>query len=114
MQLHQNSLGIKQHKTAEAIEWFANIKRNNECTFIPFDIWDVYPSITENLKKSVINQAMNYCPIIDHKMYIIKQAQKSILHNFYLWTKRSNPGFSIAMGAYDVILTRWNFIIVAL
>lgn len=60
MQLHQNSLGIKQlHKTAEAIEWFTDIKKNNECRFIAFNICDVYPSINENLLKSAINQTIN-------------------------------------------------------
>lgn len=45
---------------------------------------------------------INYCPISDQKMYIIKQAETLVFfHNDCLWTKRNNPEFNVAMGTND-------------
>lgn len=59
---------------------------------------DFYLFITENLLMSAINLATNYCPTCDREINILKQTQKPILfHNAYLWSKKSNPEFDIAI-----------------
>lgn len=81
-----------------------SLNKKSECSFPPIQYCNFYPSITEKLLMAVINLANIYCPIRKQNINIIKQAKKPILfHEGSLWTNRSHPDFSIAMGALDSV-----------
>lgn len=55
--------------------------------------------MTENLLKSAINLGINYCPISDNKINIIKQTEKPIIFIMLICGPKNEPEFSIALRA---------------
>ncbi len=97
-------LNLNQWKnTQNVIEWFGNIKEKHRHSFIPFDIVDFYPSISENLLDQALSWASNLAIITKDEISIIKHARKSVLFNDGKpWTKKdSNSLFDVTMGSYD-------------
>ena len=88
--------------TNNAIEWFANITNKQNCTFIQFDIKELYPSITEEILDTAITFARNHADINNAELRIIKHCRKSLLFsNKEAWKKKyTDSSFDVTMGSY--------------
>ena len=89
--------------TQNVIEWFGNIKEKNRHSFIPFDIVNFYPSISENLLDQALSWASDLADISDENISIIKHARKSLLFNHGKPRIKNNNSnlFDVTMGSYD-------------
>ncbi|KAL5019984.1 hypothetical protein ScPMuIL_002876 [Solemya velum] len=89
--------------TAAVIEWFENIQRKGEHSFITFDVCDFYPSITEKLLKEALDYASQFTTVSDQDRNIILHVKKSLLyHKNSPWIKKdTNNMFDVTMGSYD-------------
>ena len=83
------------------IDWFEAIDKNDNHSFINFDVCDFYPSITESLLDNALSFASRHTTISDKEIEIIKHTKKTLLfHNKTPWTKK-NSTFDVTMGSYD-------------
>ena len=65
--------------TSAVTDWFTRIQRKQQCTFVLFNIVDIYPSISEELLKRALQFASQYTTISQQDMDIILHARKSML-----------------------------------
>ena len=97
-------LKINQWRNTQNVtEWFGNIEQKSRHFFIPFDIVDFYPSISENLLDQALSWASSLADISHEDISIIKHARKSLLfNNGKPWIKNNNSNlFDVAMGSYE-------------
>ena len=73
-------LHLNQWKnSASIIEWFRNIKDKKNCTFIKFDIRELYPSITETILDKALLFAKQHHDISSDNTRLIKHCRKYLL-----------------------------------
>ena len=73
-------LHLNQWKnSASIIEWFRNIKDKKNCTFIKFDIRELYPSITETILDKALFFAKQHHDISSDNTRLIKHCRKYLL-----------------------------------
>ena len=88
--------------TYECIEWFKSIKDKEKHSFLVLDIVSFYPSITDNLLSKALDWAEQFVSLSSEDRNIFFEARKSMLvFDGKVWTKKNNPDFDVAMGAYD-------------
>ena len=89
--------------TKNAINWFTKINRKNRAAFVQFDIVDFYPSITEEVFKTVMDFAKTFADTTDSDWHIIKHCRKTLLCNNSeeQWVKNTGDAFDVAMGSLD-------------
>ena len=98
--------GINQWKsTQDVLKWFSLAHSANHTKekgkFIQFDIWEFYPSITEELLRSPLNFAKSHTTISPDDEELIMACRKSVLfNNGKVWTKKDKD-FDVTMGAQD-------------
>ena len=72
----RTATGFNQWKDSQSvIEWFKDINNKANNSFLSFDIAEFYPSITEELLDKAIKWAMNFIPITEQHISIIKHAR---------------------------------------
>ena len=77
------------HSSDNVITWFKNIHNKRECIFVQFDIEEFYPSISENLAKS-LSYPKEFIKIINDEENIIIHARKSLLFTYEgSWIKKT-------------------------
>ena len=87
--------------TSSVINWFRNIRRKNNCSFVSFDVVDFYPSITESLLEQALTFASEFVKIEDDEKAIIMHARKSLLFkDGQPWIKKEGM-FDVTMGSFD-------------
>ena len=83
------------------VEWFKNLERKTNSTFLKFDVVDFYPSIMESL----LNNSINFAKTKFDYVNIIRHAKNSLLfENNAVWIKKSdndNNIFDFSMGSCD-------------
>ena len=89
--------------TDNVINWFKNLKLNNNYRLIKFDIVKFYPSITKKTLIKALEFAEDFLPITDKDTNLIIQSCKSVLtHNNKTWEKiNSENQFNISMGSFN-------------
>ena len=89
--------------SAAVIDWFKSLCDKNRHTFLSFDIFDFYPSISEDLLNKALSWATNLVTITDQQIEVIMHARKSLLFNKEKpWIKKGNAtSFDVTMGSYD-------------
>ena len=95
---------VKQwRKTSTVIELFKNITHKCKHTFLPFNIVDFYPSISEDLLKKALTWASKITKILIQHIEVIMHARKSLLFsNERPWAKKDNSTtFHVSMGSFD-------------
>lgn len=98
------AININQwHSTNDCIKWFNNYDKNQNYSFIKYDIREFHPPINEKTVKEALKLAKEYLSISNDKIDIIMHCRKSLLHhNDTLWIKRVDSGnFDNTMGTYD-------------
>ena len=85
------------------VEWFEQIERKTDCTFICFDIAEFYPSISEELLKKALEWAKTHTAITAQEEKVISNARKSLLFSGgKVWKKKDGSGlFDVTMGSFD-------------
>ena len=77
------------HNTNEVIQWFKNMNAKKKCTFVQFDIEELYPSIFKVLVEKALLHASNYMTITNDTKQIIMYTRKSLLFsNNHAWEKK--------------------------
>ena len=100
----RNKISVHQWKNSHNVtDWFDQLANKNLCTFIQFDIVDIYPSITEELLTKSINYAKLSTHISEDDKEIIMHARKSLLlDKDSPWSKKDSAStFDVAMGSFD-------------
>ena len=89
--------------TGDVIKWFCNIKDKPNCTFVQFDIEEVYPSISKYLVCKALDYAKQFKSTTPKDIQLIMHVRKSLLFtDDCTWMKRSkDPSFDVAMGNFD-------------
>ena len=88
--------------TYSVIDWFSNLSRKADKTFIKFDIVEFYPSITEDLLDKAITHAKSVVDITEQEEAIIWHSWKSLLFSdSSTWTKKDGKVFDVTMGSFD-------------
>ena len=89
--------------TSNVIDWFKAIANKFQHTFIPFDVCDFYPSISEQLLTKALDYASRFTHITPQDHHIITHANKSLLyHQNTPWEKKNTSSlFNVMMGSYD-------------
>ena len=55
------ALNINQwHSTEDCIQWFNNLDKNDKCSFIKYDIREMYPLITRKAVNEALKSAEDY------------------------------------------------------
>ena len=67
--------------TKDTIEWFKGIPEKEKQAFIPFDVCDFYPSISEDLLLKALNYASRFSIITQQDRHIMTHAKKSLLYH---------------------------------
>ena len=102
----RESADVKQWKsTQDVLRWFTEIHGNNPTKkkgrFVQFDIYEFYPSISEELLRNSLDYAKTHANIDDQEVDMIMACRKSVLFNDgKTWTKK-NKNFDVTMGAQD-------------
>ena len=94
-----NAMQVNQWKsTSNAIEWF-----KAQHAFITFDVWDLYPLISEQLPMKALDYASQFTTITQQDRHTITHLIKSLLYRQQLsWTKKNTDNmFDVIMGSYD-------------
>ena len=87
--------------TTSVINWFQKLPLKSKSRFLKFDIVDFYPSITEDLEKS-ITFAKTHTDINDDTIKIIFNARKALLFSDNkVWVKQPGNSFDVTMGSFD-------------
>ena len=88
--------------TAQALNWFKQIRNKQNAKLIKWDINEFYPSITEKLLMKALSFAKQFTEISQDDINTIRHASKSVLfHNSKTWVKKTgNSKFDIAMGSF--------------
>ena len=89
--------------TSSVIEWYRNIKRKDQCSFVIFDIESFYPSISIKLLDEAISFAKLYYDFTSDELEIIMHSRKTLLFwKNSTWVKKEgDEDFDIPMGCYD-------------
>lgn len=89
--------------TTQVVNWFKDLPKSPNTSFMCFDIVSFYPSISEKLLMEAINFAKEHTSITDQQIEIIFHAKKTILFNDgEPWRKKGNDDlFDVTMGSYD-------------
>ena len=105
-QVQAKTGALQWRSTGETLKWFRDLPRDEDLTFLKFDIEAFYPSITRTL----LDKAMKFAdtmvgPISDQDQKIISLAFQSFLFNEGTpWTKRGtveqSDKFDVTMGCY--------------
>ena len=65
-------LNVNQCKNSKSvIKWFTALENKTDCVFIKFDIWQCYPSITDDILKISLLFANEYQNIPEEDFRII-------------------------------------------
>ena len=73
------------------LDWFENIKDQEQLNFIQIDIVEFYPSITTELLNEAISYAQKFTKVDDLTLKTILNSRKSILFNDEdVWVKKDN------------------------
>ena len=89
--------------TRTVIDWFKNIGDKKRFRFIPWDIVEFYPNITEDLLNAALDFAKQFLNISYEERKIILQAKQSLLYDRNTpWMKKGNSAFNVGMGSWDV------------
>ena len=96
----KRSTMVNQWKNTKCvIDWFKALTNKRTCTFIPFDIVDFYPSITEELLAKSINHAKQHTTISNKDLEVIMHARKSLLFDKdETWMKKVRRSGSLRAG----------------
>ena len=95
------SINVKQWKNAATVkDWFKNPANKNQCSFIQFDVGNLYLSIFLNLFNEAIQYASTFTEIPDNDKTNIKHSRKRLLfYNNQPWEKKSGkPDFDVLLG----------------
>ena len=65
--------------TYSLIEWYRNIKRKDQCSFVVFDIESFYPSISTKLFDEAVSFAKLYYDFTSDELEIIMHPRKTLL-----------------------------------
>ena len=65
--------------TPSVIEWYCNIKRKDQCSFVVFDIESFHPSISEKLLGKAILFAKSHYNFTPDELEIVLHSRKSFL-----------------------------------
>ena len=97
------SAGHQWKDTDAVINWFKNIQNKRKCIFMPFDIEELYPSISKELLQKAMNHALTFVRINNEKIYVKMHSRKSLLFDSNnIWIKKDDdPNFDVTMGSYD-------------
>ena len=84
------ALNINQWRsTKDCIKWFEEYEKNDRCSFIKYDIKDLYPSITERTLDRALDLTKEYMVIPLDKVEIIKHCRKTLLYyEDSIWIKK--------------------------
>ena len=87
-----------------AMEWYRNIKRKDQCSFVVFDIESFYPSISTKLFDEAVSFAKLYYDFTSDELELIMHSRKTLLFwQDSAWVKKEgHEDFDIPMGCYDV------------
>ena len=86
-----------------AMEWYRNIKRKDQCSFVVFDIESFYPSISTKLFDEAVSFAKLYYDFTSDELELIMHSRKTLLFwQDSAWVKKEgHEDFDIPMGCYD-------------
>ena len=65
--------------TYSLIEWYRNIKRKDQCSFVVFDIESFYPSISTKLFDEAVSFAKLYYDFTSDELEMIMHSRKTLL-----------------------------------
>ena len=85
------------------IEWYRNIKRKGQCSFVVFYIENFYPSISTKLFSEAVSFAKLYHDFTSDELEMIMHSRKTLLFwQDSTWVKKEgDEDFDIPMGCYD-------------
>ena len=85
-------LDVNQWKNSSSVtEWFKSTDNKKDHIFVKFDIWELYPSVSESIFKKSILFAKEHHHIPDEDVRIIDYCRKSLLfHKNEPWKKKKN------------------------
>ena len=88
--------------TLEVIEWFKQIDKRKNTSFISFDVVEFYPSITNDLLDKALKFASQISAITPQEVDLIHHTKKSLLYTpESTWIKTTHTNFDVTMGSYD-------------
>ena len=91
----RESADVNQWKnTQDVLRWFTEIHGNNPTKkkgrFVQFDIFEFYPSISEELLRNSLDYAKTHVNVDDEEVDMIMACRKSVLFNDgKTWTKKN-------------------------
>ena len=93
MRLHQ------WKNTRSVVDWFSSIGDKHKHSFLVFDIVEFFPSISEELQRSTLENAKQHTAISEQEVEIIMHLRKTFLFDKNEpWVKRGDsPMFDVAM-----------------
>ena len=65
--------------TYSVLEWYRNIKRKDQCSFVVFDIENFYPSISTKLFDEAVSFAKLYYDFTSDELELIMHSRKTLL-----------------------------------
>ena len=84
------------------IDWFNKIDSKDRTSFIQFDIYNFYPSITEDLLSNALEWALGYVEITEEEKSIIMSTKQNLLYsNGVPWVKKGDKCWDVTMGSWD-------------
>ena len=88
--------------TKSVLSWFNQVADKSQYSFIAFDVFDFYQSISIDILKAALDFASKYDNITDTEREIIPHAKKSYLYNSGKnWGKKlSSNLFDVTMGSF--------------
>ena len=89
--------------TQETLDWFLELPRGKNLSFLSYDIENFYPSITPEVLKKSLDFAKQYINITEDEMNIIMHSRKSFLEwqgKTYV-KKDTNGNFEVTQGGFD-------------
>ena len=95
---------VNQSKnTYSLIEWYRNIKRKDQCSFVVFDIESFYPSISTQLFDEAVSFAKLYYDFTSDDLELIMHSRKTLLFwQDSTWVKEDgDEDFDIPIGCQD-------------
>ena len=89
--------------TYSVIEWYRNIKRKDQCSFVVFDIESFYLSISRKLFEEAVSFAKLYYDFTSDESEMIMHFRKTLLFwQDSTWVKKEgDEDFDIPIGCYD-------------
>ena len=92
---------IQWKNTSSVTEWYCNIKRKDQCSFVVFNIESFYPPISEKLLDKAILFAKSHYNFTPDELEIVLHSRKTLLFwNQSTWVK------SMVM---KILTSLWNF-----